>query len=82
MSLHIEGDEIWLVDACGAEEALELVDLLLKAERPTINLSRCTNLHAALLQTVLAYKPAVSAEPAEPFLRRWILPFIASSGPA
>jgi hypothetical protein len=79
MALQFVGNEIWLIDDCGAEEALELVDLLLKAERPTINLSRCSNMHAALLQTFLAYKPAVSAEPAEPFLRRWILPILTSS---
>jgi hypothetical protein len=77
MALAFEHNEIWLIDGCGAEEALELVDLLSKAERPTINLSRCTYLHAALLQTVLAYKPAITAGPTEPFLQRWIFPMLA-----
>jgi hypothetical protein len=82
MALRLEGNEIWLIDVCGAEEALEFVDLLLKAERPTINLSRCTHLHAALLQTVIAFKPAVSAQPTEPFLQKWISPMLSVGGPA
>jgi hypothetical protein len=82
MALRLEGSEVWLIDVCGAEEALEFVDLLLKAERPTINLSRCTHLHAALLQTVIAFKPAVSAQPTEPFLQKWISPMLSVSGPA
>jgi hypothetical protein len=82
MALRLEGNEIWLIDVCGAEEALEFVDLLLKAERPTINLSRCTHLHAALLQTVIAFKPAVSAQPTAPFLQKWISPMLSVGGPA
>ncbi|MGD0471910.1 MAG: hypothetical protein ABSB70_01695 [Candidatus Velthaea sp.] len=78
MPLQFEQDEIWLIDACGAEEALELVDLLSRPQRPKINLSRCSYLHAALLQTVLAYKPAISQGPTEPFLERWIVPMLAA----
>jgi hypothetical protein len=82
VALLLENDEILLIDACGAEEALELVDLLSKAERPTINLSRCTYVHAALLQTLLAYKPVISAAPTEPFLQRWIVPLLSRSAAA
>jgi hypothetical protein len=77
VALEHERNEILFVDVCGAEEALPLVDLLSTIERPTINISRCTHMHAAVLQTLVAYKPSLSAGPTDTFLQRWILPILA-----
>jgi hypothetical protein len=79
MPLVFGGNTVALVGTCGADEALELVDLLAKPERPTVDLSACTNLHSALVQTLLAFGPGVCAEPVDPFLARWISPLLAAS---
>jgi hypothetical protein len=78
MALEFRDDEVRLIDSCGAEEALELADWLSKLELPKVDLAACTHLHAALLQTLLAYRPAISAGPEDPFLARWVLPVLAA----
>ncbi len=78
MPLEFRRSEAILSGSCGAEDALELADWLAKRKRPKIHLARCENLHAALLQTLLAYKPAISAVPSDPFLARWVLPALAA----
>ena len=79
MPLEFRNDEVVLVGSCGAEDALELVDWLSKLELPKVDLAACTHLHAALLQTLLAYKPVISAGPEDPFLGRWVLPVLAAA---
>ncbi len=77
MPLEITSGTVGLIGNCGADEALEFVDALSAAEMPKIDMSACTNLHPALLQALLAFKPAVSNPPTDPFLVRWILPLLA-----
>jgi hypothetical protein len=77
MPIEFRTGEVRLAETCGAEEALELSDWLLSADLPKVDLGDCTNLHPALLQTLLAHKPAISVEPKDPFLSRWILPMLA-----
>lgn len=80
MPLEFRDHEVRLVETCGAEEALELSDWLSNTELPKVDIAECTNLHPALLQTLLAYKPVLSAEPKDPFLIRWIRPMLAPVG--
>ena len=77
MPLEFRRNEVCLTGSCGAEDALELADWLTKHKRAKVSLAACTHLHTALLQTLLAYKPAVSVGPEDPFLARWILPVLA-----
>jgi hypothetical protein len=77
MPLTMLGDEVRLIDTCGADEALELAEWLSEAELPKVDLGSCTHMHAALLQTLLTYNPIISVEPQDVFLRRWIAPMLA-----
>lgn len=52
----------------GAEDAEGLLTWLRSKPRPTVHLGRCESLHTALLQTLLAFAPAVKAPPADPWL--------------
>jgi hypothetical protein len=79
VALDFHDDRVALIGVCAAEEALELVDWLCRVERPTADLSACTNLHAAILQTLLAYQPVIAAPPTDPFLVRWILPLLTAA---
>jgi hypothetical protein len=79
MALEFRRNEVVLSQSCGAEEALELVDWLSRHKRPKVHLGACEHLHAALLQTLLAHKPAVSVGPTDPFLRSWVLPLLVGT---
>jgi hypothetical protein len=81
MPLEFSPNEVRLYDACGAEEALELSDWFSTTEMPKVDLGGCSNLHPALLQTLLAFTPVLSVEPRDPFLVRWILPMLAPAAP-
>jgi len=52
----------------GAEDAEALLAWLRSKPRPLVHLGRCESLHTALLQTLLAFAPAVKAPPANPWL--------------
>jgi hypothetical protein len=80
MALQFRRNEVVFSESCGADEALELAEWLAKQKRPKAHLAACAHLHAALLQTLLAYKPSISAAPTDPFLRRWVLPLLTGSG--
>jgi hypothetical protein len=58
---HFEG-------RCAVEEALALVDFLRKHPRAKISLAKCTSMHGALLQVILALRPAVTSLPPDPLL--------------
>lgn len=62
---------------CTVEEALDLAEWLRgPGRRKKVDLAACTHLHAALLQTLLALRPAVAAPFADPALGRWIQPLL------
>lgn len=58
---HFEG-------RCAVEEALALVEFLRKHPRGKIALGKCTSMHGALLQVILATRPIVSSLPPDPLL--------------
>lgn len=69
-----------LQGTCGVEEADELLQWLQANPRGKVNLKACEHLHAAVLQVLMALRPALSAEPDDPFLARWVTPAFRESG--
>lgn len=55
-------------DNCAVEEAEALLDWLRRVEHPLVDLSGCTHIHAAVLQTLLALHPGMVAAPTDSFL--------------
>lgn len=55
-------------DTCGPEEAEAFLDWIRSDPRLRVDLSAAASLHAALLQVLLAGRPALTAEPGDPFL--------------
>jgi hypothetical protein len=72
-------NDIALTGSCGAEDALELAEWLANNRAATVDLDACTHVHAAVLQTLLAYRPTVSAALHDAFLSRWIGPLLAAA---
>ncbi|WP_042446162.1 hypothetical protein [Azospirillum sp. B510] len=62
--------------ACTVEDALPFAEWLETTAAPRVDLSACTELHTALLQLLMAAKPAVAAAPEEAFLGRWAAPVL------
>lgn len=69
---------------CAVEEALDLVQFLTKHPRAKVSLAKCTGVHGALLQVILAFRPTIASLPADPLLARLIdtAPAPAAANPA
>jgi hypothetical protein len=74
MTIAVEAGTIRLTGRCGAEEAEQLLALLGDGI-DRVDLSGCEHLHAALLQLLMASRPAITGTPA-PFIARWLLPLV------
>lgn len=79
MSLTVEGDVIRLHGNCGAEDVEPLISALEKTGLIRADLTDVEHLHAAILQTLLAYAPAISGSPRDSFVRTWLIPIIEAA---
>jgi hypothetical protein len=68
-----------LAGVCGVTEAETLLAWLLDHPTAQVDLGDCQHLHTAVLQVLLALKPAVAVEPADPLVAEWLLPLLAGS---
>ncbi|MEO0035359.1 MAG: hypothetical protein RLZZ501_1382 [Pseudomonadota bacterium] len=75
MAIVNEADGPAVEGVCGVEEALPLLEAL--AGGASLSLGRCTHLHTAPLQVLLALRPVLRDPPTEPFLARWVAPLLA-----
>ena len=67
-------------ESCTVEDAMPLLEHLIIHPAAKIDLRRCTSLHSAVLQVLLAAKPKAVALPHEAFLARWMGPLFAKAG--
>ncbi|WP_042695107.1 hypothetical protein [Azospirillum sp. B506] len=81
MPIRYDADLARFEAACTAEDALPLAEWLEATAAPRVDLSACTDLHTALLQLLIAAKPAVTAGPEEAFLARWVGPALGCGIP-
>lgn len=77
MSVAVEGTTVRLTGRCGAEQAEALLAALTGgAER--VDLAGCEQVHAAVLQLLMATGIEVIGEPSD-FIRQWLLPSLRGS---
>ncbi len=77
MAIRFEKAHAVLDGHCTVEEAHYLATWLAAEPDRKLDLSACTGLHAAVLQCLMALRPAVVAAPADTTLARWLAPVIA-----
>ena len=82
MSLQLGSRTAVLEGVVTVDEAEPLAAWLRETSAPRVNLRRCTHLHTAVLQCLLAAGARVSVPPADPFLRTWVLPLVEAQTPA
>jgi hypothetical protein len=58
------------------EDAEPLLRFLQAQPDGAVDLNGVEHLHAAIIQLLLVFRPPVVGEPADPFLRQWILPLL------
>ncbi|WP_292037131.1 MULTISPECIES: hypothetical protein [unclassified Brevundimonas] len=76
MSVRLDGDRLFLEGDCGVEDAEPVAAALGAPSPPRVDLSRCRQLHSAVVQALLAYPAEFEGAPAEDFLNRFLLPAI------
>jgi hypothetical protein len=68
MSIRYLKKHAALEDIVTVEEAEALQKWLNNHPKPAVNLSKCKHMHAAVLQVMLALKPALVGEVTDPWL--------------
>lgn len=61
-----------LEGSCTAEEAEPLLQMLQDAPRPMLDWTTCSHVHTAVLQVVLAARPALIGPCGDPWVARWV----------
>lgn len=74
MSVRLDGNVIILEGLCRVEDAEPLLACLQANRGRTIDLTRAEHLHAAVLQVLMALRPAIQGAAKDAFLRDWITP--------
>lgn len=71
-----------LEGAVTVEDAETFTAWLRQTPAARVNLRKCTHLHTAVLQAMLAAGVKVSVPPTDPFLTTWVLPLLERLSPA
>lgn len=76
MSVAVDGAAVRLSGRCSAEQAEPLLAALAQGVEQ-VDLTGCEQLHASLLQLLMAANVTVTGEPSD-FIRQWVLPSLSS----
>lgn len=74
MSVRLDSNRIYLEGDCRVAEAETLTSLLQADAARIVDLDGCRSLHAALVQTLLAFRPAIEGKPEDSFIKTLLLP--------
>ena len=74
MSVLLEEGKIGLRGNCPVEDAERLLTLLQNHPNCPVDIDDATNLHAAVLQILLAFRRKLIGRPRDSFLQEWIVP--------
>lgn len=67
---------IVLEGRCAVEDAEPLLQLLQATPRAPCDWTRCSHVHTAVVQVVLAARPALVGPCGDPWVEQWIRPMI------
>ncbi|MFD1788077.1 hypothetical protein ACFSC3_10865 [Sphingomonas floccifaciens] len=79
MSVAFAGDAIHLAGDCPVEDAETLLALLQENAAAAIDINDCGRLHMAVVQVLFAAARPVRGEPANVFVREWLVPQMLSA---
>ena len=75
MTVRREADGIIVLEAaCPVEDAEPLLQLLQATPGAKCDWTKCTHLHSAVVQVLLAARPALIGPCGDPWIERWLGP--------
>jgi hypothetical protein len=81
MSVRLDGNVIVLEGACRVEDAEPLLGWLQADRSLAVDLTDAEQLHAAVLQVLMALSPVLQGTPKDTFIRDWITPALSEADP-
>ena len=81
MSMRLDGNIIVLEGACRVEDAESLLGWLQTDRGLVVDLTDAEYLHTAVLQVLMALRPALKGTPKDDFIRHWITPALSEADP-
>jgi hypothetical protein len=79
MSVRVENGVIHLEGICPVEDAEALVSALDRVSGPTVDMAACRQLHGAMVQVLLVFRPSLRGTPEDAFLRDYVIPALERS---
>lgn len=70
MPIRYTRTRICLEDRCSVEDALTLADHLRAHPGSRVTLAKCTGLHGAVVQVLMALAPTIATLPTDPAMKR------------
>lgn len=80
MTVHLHTNVIRLTGTCRLEDVEPFAELLIADRSRAVDFSDCTQLHTAMLQLVLAFKPAIAGRAANSLINSMVLLAIDGQG--
>lgn len=81
MSVRLDGNVIILEGPCRVEDAEPLLGWLQADRGRMVDLTGAEHLHAAVLQVLMALRPAIQGTAGDAFLRDWVTPAFVGKNP-
>lgn len=81
MSVRRDGNVIVLEGACRVEDAEPLLAWLQADRGLIVDLTGAEHLHAAVLQILMAMRPALKGSARDAFIREWLTPALSEADP-
>ena len=81
MSVRLDGNVIILEGPCRVEDAEPLLGWLQADRGRVVDLAGAEHLHAAVLQVLMALRPALRGVGQNAFIRNWVAPALTSAQP-
>lgn len=79
MSVRLEGNVILLEGMCRVEDAEPLLGWLQAEQTRIVDLTQAEHLHAAVLQVLMALRPALRGPCRDRFIQEWITPALTDA---
>lgn len=80
MSVRLDDNIIVLEGACRVEDAEPLLTWLQADGSRIVDLTEAEQLHAAVLQVLMALRPGLRGRGRDIFLQRWVVPALTGQG--
>ena len=81
MSVVLTANGIAIIGDCGVEDAETLLTLCQGNQEAPVDVSDAGAVHTALWQVLMVVSSPVVGVPADPFVRRWIMPMLTRPAP-